>query len=610
MAVANGWCDDHTFGGCDRWWCCSRLDPAKRSEEFAVNGVSRAISWSFDAPSSPQGACRGVRHSRVAILISLGLWALSAANSAHAVTVKTFPLFKADSQPIGIALGPDGNMWFTEYQGSRVGRVTPDGKVDDWSTGSGISAAAGPLQIAAGPDGNLWFTEDKLQRIGRITPTAQPTATEFPLNPQSGSPNGIAAGPDGNLWFTQSDRVGRITPSGSLKEFTQGISAMSGLGGITAGPDGNLWFTESRGRRIGSITPAGVVTEFSAGISPDGAPSQIALGPDGNLWFTEVFPSRIGRITTSGVITEFSDGITPGLLGAIVAGPDGNMWFSNATGVIARISMSGAVTEFPVGDGTYPTGIATGSDGRIWFTATLGNAVGRVTLDPVVTTGDANVVAPTAASMSGTVNPLRSPTTYVFEYGPTTAYGSTTAAQPLPSVAATIPVGGAAGGLTPGTTYHYRLVATNEGGKTLGADRTLALPSAQSGGPGGTVTGGPRSAPNDRSGPRMSIVNRVLVLSASHRVRVTVRCPRVETFGCHGSVRIEVPGKPSARRLGAGRFRMGGGQSREVQVTIAASRLSPLRGNWRKRVRVVVNGVDAAGNVTTTAARVALLGTL
>ena len=69
--------------------------------------------------------------------------------------------------------------------------------------------------------------------------------------------------------------------------------------GITLGPDGNIWFTEQTGNRIGRITPSRVVAEFSVGLSPDANPGGMALGPDGNVWFVEP-GNRIGRITTAG----------------------------------------------------------------------------------------------------------------------------------------------------------------------------------------------------------------------------------------------------------------------------------------------------------------------
>ena len=92
--------------------------------------------------------------------------------------------------------------------------------------------------------------------------------------------------------------------------------------GITAGPDGNLWFTEygvpgsPPAPRIARITPAGSVTEFSAGITPESDPGDIVVGADGNLWFTEVdqtngnYSGKIGRITPSGAVTEFTQGLS------------------------------------------------------------------------------------------------------------------------------------------------------------------------------------------------------------------------------------------------------------------------------------------------------------
>ena len=73
------------------------------------------------------------------------------------------------SAPLGIANGPDGNLWFTESTGNRIGRITPAGVVTEFS--AGITPGAGLSMIAAGPDGNLWFTESTGDRIGRITPS-------------------------------------------------------------------------------------------------------------------------------------------------------------------------------------------------------------------------------------------------------------------------------------------------------------------------------------------------------------------------------------------------------------------------------------------------------
>ncbi|MGH2508195.1 MAG: virginiamycin B lyase family protein [Ktedonobacteraceae bacterium] len=61
---------------------------------------------------------------------------------------------------------------------------------------------SGPLAITTGPDGNLWFTNFDITHqnlIGRISPNGG--GVQFPF-PQSHGSYGIASSPDGNLWFT------------------------------------------------------------------------------------------------------------------------------------------------------------------------------------------------------------------------------------------------------------------------------------------------------------------------------------------------------------------------------------------------------------------------
>jgi hypothetical protein len=104
-----------------------------------------------------------------------------------------------------------------------------------------------------------------------------------------------------------------------------------------------------------------------------------------------------------------------------------------------------------------------------------GNASGAVhewavTVAPDVRTGPEGAVRATSADVTGTAPGA----VYHFEYGPTTAYGSQTAARAAGA-------GGAAAatltGLQPGTSYHYRIVASTCGGcaagTTRGEDETL-----------------------------------------------------------------------------------------------------------------------------------------
>ena len=282
-----------------------------------------------------------------------------------------------------IVTGPDGNLWFTEQTGGRIGQVTPAGIINEFSTG--MTAGAHPQFITNGTDGNLWFNESAANKIGRITTSGSITEFSTGLTAAAG-PSSIAMGPDGNLWFTENiaNKIARITPTGTITEFSTGITAAASLNGICNGPDGNLWFVEKGSNKIGRITPSGIITEFSTGITAAAGPVVITSGPDGNLWFTEQFINRIGRITPQGSIQEFSTGISAGAdLFGITTGPDGNLWFMEELGKqIAQITPSGVVTEYSSGftAASQPYAVTTGPDGNLWFTEQAGNRVGKFVL--------------------------------------------------------------------------------------------------------------------------------------------------------------------------------------------------------------------------------------
>ncbi len=101
---------------------------------------------------------------------------------------------------------------------------------------------------------------------------------------------------------------------------------------------------------------------------------------------------------------------------------------------------------------------------------------------PLVTTFPPTA-GPTATDgflASGSLSPRGMSTTYRWEYGTTTAYGSLTAPIALASPRGDQEVESMLTGLTPDTDYHYRLVATNVFGTAVGVDRTArtAVPAA------------------------------------------------------------------------------------------------------------------------------------
>ncbi len=96
---------------------------------------------------------------------------------------------------------------------------------------------------------------------------------------------------------------------------------------------------------------------------------------------------------------------------------------------------------------------------------------------PGAITGGTSNVTFSSAILYGYVNASGLPTTYVFQYGTTSAFGSQTPLAPAGNGTMTLKFSASVTGLQPGTTYHYRIVATNSAGSKDGADRTLTTAS-------------------------------------------------------------------------------------------------------------------------------------
>jgi len=101
---------------------------------------------------------------------------------------------------------------------------------------------------------------------------------------------------------------------------------------------------------------------------------------------------------------------------------------------------------------------------------------------PFVVTGQASSITPSSATISASVNPgsvgLNSDTTYFFEYGPTSSYGSTTPTRDAGQGESQIATTASLTGLQRDTIYHFRIVAMNNNKANTpqtidGNDRTL-----------------------------------------------------------------------------------------------------------------------------------------
>ncbi len=129
------------------------------------------------------------------------------------------------------------------------------------------------------------------------------------------------------------------------------------------------------------------------------------------------------------------------------------------------------------GEGEFGTNVALSADGDTALIGgwrdNSGTGAAWVFVDPpTATTGAATSIGETGATLNGTLGAGGSSKAY-FQYGTTAAYGASTAIQSVGASGSSSPLAAAIGGLAPGTTYHFRLVAENSGGVAYGGDQTF-----------------------------------------------------------------------------------------------------------------------------------------
>jgi streptogramin lyase len=400
------------------------------------------------------------------------VWFINAGGIARITSSGQVTTYKAGldpgATPYDLSNGPDGDLWFTDNGAKGVGYITSAGAIHEFSAPSGEL----PLQIVAGSDGNLWFySAGATPSVVKMTPAGAFTATPMPAGGEI--EDDMVLGPDGDIWFSDmgTTSIGKIAPSGIIAEYPLTAGAIPT--NITVGPDGNLWFSDNNGA-IGRISTSGSIREFSAGLQTGADPDAITAGPDGNVWFTDQYANKraIGRITPSGQITEFTNGLNQDLPLDITAAADGNLWVPQASmgastpSAVAQITPSGQITEITTG--VHPAGLQDGdsilaaTNGSLWFTDNVSpNAVGQIIIPPEASTGAATAITSASVTLSGTVTPLAAATTVSIQYGTTPAFGSVTSAGTLAAGTSVQSVSAGLAGLPPASTIYYRIVATN-----------------------------------------------------------------------------------------------------------------------------------------------------
>lgn len=346
--------------------------------------------------------------------------------------------------------------------GGQLNRLSPSGAVLESFE---LPGAVFPEAVAVRADGSIYFLAEA---SGTKLFKFEPDGHLLGKLPFDGSPKGLAVDPvtgalivvtevsfgeyqiDG---FNDSDQLIFKVPVPSFPEFHE-------MDGAVVAPNGNLYLY------LGAAVSSGVVLRFDPAVYP-GLESPVVSGI---------------TTTSARVSSEVDPGAGPPAGSSAhfeYSADEGSTWQSTP----AQDDTAGPTIEAEL-VGLHPNvdylvrAVATND---LTTHTTEPTVFTTAAIPPVTVTGLATDVSETSAVINATINPTGLQSTYRFEYGLTTSYGNR-----IPVVGEANSGNGRAprifsrtlNGLQPGTTYHYRIVARNVIGETVGEDRTFTTISA------------------------------------------------------------------------------------------------------------------------------------
>jgi NHL repeat len=375
---------------------------------------------------------------------------------------------------VGVAAdGSSGDFYVADQERDAVYEFAANGEYLSEVTGTPRGSFGKLAGIAVGSSGDLYVADEGAHAVDVFGPNMD--LPDVSTNPQPGKAVGVTLS-------------GTVNPAGTKVtacRFEFGLSSTYGsqVPCSSYPTSGSSPVGVSASIPASELAPGSIYHYRLAASDEEG---ETVYGQD------ETFvtaPSVVGSVLAS-EITSFSATLTgvinPGNVPPgyhFLYGPTsayGSAWPEELAG--AGVGSQQTVTQTLTGltpDTTYHVALSATNFGGGESASPDATFTTRPLVPPVVSTNAAEAVGRTSVTLTGSVDPEGLPSTYRFEYGTSTGYGSTWpvlqvyagSASTNQMVAIGVP------NLSPGTTYHYRLVASNEDGTTYGADESFTTPS-------------------------------------------------------------------------------------------------------------------------------------
>jgi len=320
-------------------------------------------------------------------------------------------------------------------------------------------------------------------------------------------PNGVAVdSSSGRVYVADSAKgaVYEFSATGASEEKLTGSSSPQGAfgkeeaeGNVTAVAvdpiSGDLLVAEAERGDVSEFNSAG---EWVGWIPPTaeaplGEPHGLALDGSGRLYVADALLGQLGIYGPGAVVPDIATAKAskPARTSVVIngtvdgLGKAGHYFFQ--WGTTASLGQSTAPVALPASQQAVSATLEGLTAGATYFFRLVGESeegssyglIREVTTAPAVeklSTGPVANLEPESATLTGSLAPNGFDTHYYFQWGTSTSYGNTTPEPPgtdAGSEKGAITAQTDLSGLTPNTTYHYRLVGTNSFGTTFGADQ-------------------------------------------------------------------------------------------------------------------------------------------
>jgi hypothetical protein len=392
------------------------------------------------------------------------LWAV-AATSSEAAYHPFITSFGSFSSPQSVATDSADHVYVLDQGAGSVQKFDSAGNPVEFS-----SLGSNTLTGAATPAGSFSFSNDFGQLA--VDRSAGPAAGDLYVADSAHHVVDVFSS-------TSGEYLGQLTQANG--------SELNEVCGVAVGAAGQLYVADyfaGVDRYIPAANPP-VNANFDAQIGGFGH-CQIAADTSGDIYANDFsalyeYPaSQFGGFGNGTKIDSTSN--------AVAVDPSTQDVYAAEPKTIAQFDGAGnPLGTFAAAQVKDPRGLAVDGSGKVFIAnAGSGNVAVYGPTPPAVAPQiltQSSVPTYAEAELRATINPGNEAATYRFEYGPTESYGQSTAERTIAANGVGVDVGIPVLGLSPGTTYHFRVVAENSVEQVSGSDQTLTTLTHGANGP-------------------------------------------------------------------------------------------------------------------------------